>query len=245
MNKLNGAAEGDAKVAGKAHAGGNRDVKAHWGDSLMGLVKKATMDFTGLPLSQQVGDAYVDPLGVEWCNTTTQSLPNEFDFESGPIPIAKGPSPPEVAVITVGAAGAAFDGGFTRGSGLIKEVEFYYSTSFLAEQVAANPNVEYTVPKVTAWTGPAGTGKKLDEMELPFTTGDLIFDFKVVDFKFKGVAKSITFTLPTFDGEFFADLVVDNVSIKGPEGKAAILAAAAMDAEEKFAEIEKMLEKEH
>ena len=45
-------------------------------------------------------------------------------------------------------------------------------------------------PTVTAWTGVAGTGKKLETLELDWTTGDLLLNFEKTDFMFKGASPS-------------------------------------------------------
>ena len=97
-------------------------------------------------------------------------------------------------------------------------------------------------PTVTAWTGVAATGKKLETLELDWTTGDLLLNFEKTDFMFKGVAKSISFTVPKFNGiKFSRAFWVDNVAIVAPNGKTKVLAAGALEIEEKFADIEKEL----
>jgi hypothetical protein len=78
---------------------------------------------------------------------------------------------------------------------------------------------------VTAWTGVAATGKKLETLELDWTTGDLLLNFEKTDFMFKGVAKSISFTVPKFNGiKFSRAFWVDNVAIcrhrEGAQGDA-------------------------
>lgn len=95
---------------------------------------------------------------------------------------------------------------------------------------------------MTAWTGVAATGKKLETLELDWTTGDLLLNFEKTDFMFKGVAKSISFTVPKFNGiKFSRAFWVDNVAIVAPNGKTKVLAAGALEIEEKFADIEKEL----
>jgi hypothetical protein len=76
---------------------------------------------------------------------------------------------------------------------------------------------------------------------LPSTDGELVFNFDKIDLEFKGVAKSIS-TIPEFPANsIFPPLFVDNVEITTPAGKAKILAAGALEVEEKAVEIENEL----
>ena len=78
--------------------------------------------------------------------------------------------------------------------------------------------------------------------KLPWTDGKFLVNFNETDLEFKGVAKSISFTVPKWDDtKFFGALYLDNVEIMEPAGKAKILAAGALEVEEKAVQIENEL----
>ena len=190
--------------------------------------------------SGPVADAYLEPLGITWAHTVRWFLPNNFfGFQ-----LADGPSPPWVAAFGESDnPEVESDGSFTSNDGLIEKVSFYYATppaGLIAELQKEFPKLKFANPTVSAWTGPSGTGKKLETKTLPWTDGEFVFNFDKVDLEFKGVAKSISFTIPEFPGEF-VPLFVDNVEITTPAGKAKILAAGALEVEEKAVEIENEL----
>ena len=204
-----------------------------WADCMMGLANKAVMTFTGLGRGP-VADAYQAPLGITWADTVVRRM---WRRRGNP------PTPREVARFTGNPETEGVDGSFTSTDGLIKQVSFYYATpSIVLSLIDLFPKSVFTKATVTAWTGPTATGKKLETMELPWTYGDLRFNFTMTDFEFKGVAKSISFTVPKWDDtKFFGALYLDNVEITEPAGKAKILAAGALEVEEKAVEIENEL----
>ena len=260
---LNAGRVADTKSAKIQQGESDGESDASWTESVLGLAKTAVMTFNDIgfgpfdkgvtiPLFGGVGDAYLNTIGVTWSNTYVNYLP---ETECG-WPVANEPTPPWVAGFgfNVPADGkgatitdnSAVDASMTSTDDLIKEVSFYYATpNFVPAAIEANPKIVYTKATVSAWTGPAGTGKKLETMQLDWTTGDNLFNFVKVDLKLTGVAKSISISLPLFDGvKQFGSLYFDNVAIMAADGKATVLAAGALEAEEKFAEIEKIFNKE-
>jgi len=233
LAKVEGEEGADAKIGIKRDEKYNGDA---WTDAKMGLAKKAVMTFTDLNRGP-VTDAYLEPLGITWDDTIVRFLPTR---------IANAPTPPE-AIRFVGSANPVDDGCLNSNDGLIKEVSFYYATpNFVPALIKAlageADQAAFIKPTVTAWTGVAATGKKLETLELDWTTGDLLLNFEKTDFMFKGVAKSISFTVPKFNGiKFSRAFWVDNVAIVAPNGKTKVLAAGALEIEEKFADIEKEL----
>ena len=229
LAKVEGEEGADAKIGIKQNEKHNGDA---WTDAKMGLAKKAVMTFTDLNRGP-VADAYLEPLGITWDDTIVRFLRTR---------IANAPTPPE-AIRFEGSANPVDDGCLNSNDGLIKEVSFYYATPrFVPALIKDNPEDVFTKPTVTAWSGVAATGKKLETLELDWTTGDLLLNFEKTDFMFKGVAKSISFTVPKFNGiKFSRAFWVDNVAIVAPNGKTKVLAAGALEIEEKFADIEKEL----
>ena len=203
-----------------------------WADCKIGLAKKAVMTFTGLGRGPVV-DAYQAPLGITWADTVVRGM---SPLRGNP------PTPREVVRFTGNPENEGVDGSFTSTDGLIEQVSFYYAMpSTVLRLIDLFPKSVFTKATVTAWTGPTATGKKLETMELPWTYGDLRFNFTMTDFEFKGVAKSISFTAPKWDDAKFGALYLDNVEITAPAGKAKILAAGALEVEEKAVEIENEL----
>ena len=224
----------DAKGAfGKQLANGT------WTDCMMGLAKSAVMIFNDIG-GGPVADAYLEPLGITWANTVRASVPNNFFGAQ----VADGPSPPWVAKF-IKSDNPEVDGSFTSNDGLIEKMSFFYATppaSFIAGLQKAFPKLKFANPTVSVWTGPSGTGKKLETKTLPWTDGKFVLNFDKVDIEFKGVAKSISFTIPAIkDLKVPEAFFVDNVEITTPAGKAKILAAGALEVEEKAVEIENEL----
>ena len=245
------AAEGAADAKG---AFGKQLANGTWTDCMMGLAKSAVMNFNDIVVvgdddnpytpigTGPVADAYLEPLGITWANTLRQFLPPSFeDYPK----FSDGPSPPWVAIFGRSSNNLGVDGSFTSNDGLIEKVSFYYATlsaGFIAELQKTFPELKVANPTVSAWTGPSGTGKKLATKTLPWTDGEFVLNFDKVDIEFKGVAKSISFTTVDWPANsLIPPLFVDNVEITTPAGKAKILAAGALEVEEKAVEIENEL----
>ena len=136
-----------------------------------------------------------------------------------------------------------------RKNGLLKAVSFYYATPNTDR--IKELGIVFTDLKAVAWSGPEGSGKKLGKVTLPLTTGEYRLNFKKAVLKFKGVAKSITFVggvvtdcgdCSVFEVGDTVPPLLDNIQIVAPAGKSNMLAASAMDVQDKLAHLEEGLD---
>jgi len=236
---------GKAKAGKAGHNGNAHPDKKVWEKDAFDLFQKSTMEFTDIDFDF-VGATYEEDLGVTW-NGAFGVNADAIPFTSNP------PSEPYLAICfrDFFVEDSEFACAMDREGGLLKAVSFYYATPDFVADAVKELGVVVTNLKAVAWSGPEGSGKKLGEATLPLTTGDLDFNFNKAVLKFKGVAKSVTFVSGevTDCGEAQACFVgalippiIDNVKIIAPAGKSNMLAAGAMDVQEKLADLEEKLD---
>jgi len=255
------------------------DTKKVWETDAFDLFQKSTMEFTDINFDF-VGATYKEDLGVTW-NGAFGVNASEIPLTSNPpsepyLAICLLGVDPDaftlvqrqdvckdsetcvsvmerLKALAFKDQDSEFACAMDREGGLLKAVSFYYATPDFVADAVKELGVVVTNLKAVAWSGPEGSGKKLGEVTLPLTTGDLDFNFNKAVLKFKGVAKSVTFVSGevTDCGEAPALIcfvgapvfpIIDNVKIIAPAGKSSMLAAGAMDVQEKLADLEEKLD---
>jgi hypothetical protein len=106
----------------------------------------------------------------------------------------------------------------------------HLSSSFLPPQ-KTQQGYHYQLPSVAAWSGEAGMGTKLAEATLPWTVGNFTYPSSWGGLKWKGVAKSVTFSPAVIEGySLMATALFADVSVTVLSNKTAPLGGKVADA---------------